>query len=89
MDLSHTGTAAAAAAKSIQACPTLCDPMDCSPPGSSIHGIFQARGLEWGAITCSNTGTSSGLKALRTETMLYSSPFVKSQGNNTHHLDVC
>ena len=33
-----------------QSCLTLCDPMDCSPPGSSIHGIFQARVLEWGAI---------------------------------------
>ena len=33
-----------------QSCPTLRDPMDCSPPGSSIHGIFQARVLEWGAI---------------------------------------
>ena len=32
-----------------QLCPTLCDPVDCSPPGSSIHGIFQARVLEWGA----------------------------------------
>ena len=32
-----------------QLCPTLCDPMDCSPPGSSVHGIFQARILEWGA----------------------------------------
>ena len=34
----------------IQLCLTLLDPMDCSPPGSSIHGIFQARVLEWGAI---------------------------------------
>ena len=33
-----------------QSCPTLSDHMDCSPPGSSIHGIFQARVLEWGAI---------------------------------------
>ena len=33
-----------------QYCPTLCDPMDCSPPSSSVHGIFQARVLEWGAI---------------------------------------
>ena len=33
-----------------QSCPTLCDPMDCSPPGSSVHGIFQARILEWIAI---------------------------------------
>ena len=36
-----------------QSCPTLNDPMDCSLPGSSIHGIFQARGLEWGAIAFS------------------------------------
>ena len=36
-----------------QSCPTLSDPMDCSPPGSSIHGIFQARVLEWGAIAFS------------------------------------
>ena len=36
-----------------QSCPTLSDPMDCSPPGSSTHGIFQARVLEWGAIAFS------------------------------------
>ena len=36
-----------------QSCPTLSDPMDCSPPGSSIHGIFQARVLEWDAIAFS------------------------------------
>ena len=36
-----------------QSCPTLCDPMDCSPPGSSVHGIFQARMLEWIAISFS------------------------------------
>ena len=36
-----------------QLCPTLCDPLDCSLPGSSIHGIFQARVLEWGAIAFS------------------------------------
>ena len=36
-----------------QLCPTLSDPMDCSLPGSAIHGIFQARVLEWGAITFS------------------------------------
>ena len=45
--------AAATAAKSLQLCPTLHDPMDCSLPGSSIHGIFQARVLEWGAIAFS------------------------------------
>ena len=36
-----------------QSCPTPSDPMDCSPPGSSTHGIFQARVLEWGAIAFS------------------------------------
>ena len=36
-----------------QSCPTLSDPMDCSLPGSSVHGTFQARGLEWGAIAFS------------------------------------
>ena len=40
-----------------QLCPTLHDPMDCSPPGSSIHGIFQARVLEWGAIAFSSLRT--------------------------------
>ena len=38
-----------------QSCPTLSDPMDYSPPGSSIHGILQARVLEWGAIAFSGT----------------------------------
>ena len=45
---------AAAAAKSLQFCPTLCDPIDGSPPGSPIHGILQARTLEWVAISFSN-----------------------------------
>ena len=45
---------AAAAAKSLQLCPTLCDPMDCSLPGFSIHGILQARTLECVAISFSN-----------------------------------
>ena len=44
---------AAAAAKSLQSCPTLCDPTDGSSPGSPVHGIFQARVLEWGAIAFS------------------------------------
>ena len=45
---------AAAAAKSLQLCPALCDPIDGSPPGSPIPGILQARTLEWGAISFSN-----------------------------------
>ena len=40
----------ASASEVAQSCPTLCDPVDCSPPGSSIHGILQARVLEWDAI---------------------------------------
>ena len=43
----------AAAAKSLQSCPTLCDPIDSSPPGSPIPGILQARTLEWVAISSS------------------------------------
>ena len=46
--------AAAAAAKSHQSCPTLCDPIDGSPPGSPVPGILQARTLEWVAISFSN-----------------------------------
>ena len=46
-----------------QSCPTLCDLTDCSPPGSSIHGIFQARVLEWGAIAFSVTNLDSILKS--------------------------
>ena len=43
-----------AAAKSLQSCPTLCDPIDGSPPGSAVPGILQARTLEWVAISFSN-----------------------------------
>ena len=49
-----TSVDAAAAAKSLQLCPTLCDPIDSSPPGSPVPGILQARTLEWAAISFSN-----------------------------------
>ena len=49
----HLSTVAAAAAKSLQSCPTLCDPIDGSPPGSPVPGILQARTLEWVAISFS------------------------------------
>ena len=45
-----------ATAKSLQSCPTLCDPIDGSPPGSPVPGILQARTLEWVAISFSNAG---------------------------------
>ena len=48
--------AAAAAAKSLQSCPTLCNPIDGSPPGCPVPGILQARTLEWVAISFSNAG---------------------------------
>ena len=51
---SAAAAAAAAAAKLLQSCPTLCSPIDGSPPGSPIPGILQARTLEWVAIAFSN-----------------------------------
>ena len=54
LGLRKTSVAAAAAAKSLQLCPTLCDPIDGSPPGSPVPGILQARTLEWVAISFSN-----------------------------------
>ena len=63
-----------------QSCPTLSNPMDCGPPGSSIHGIFQARVLEWGAIAFStlflqlmNYSLQSAFISLETQICLYSS----------------
>ena len=57
-DQKKAGVAAAtaAAAKSLQSCPTLCDPIDSGPPGSPIPGIFQARVLEWVAISNTRIG---------------------------------
>ena len=52
--IKKVAAAAAAAAKSLQSCPTLCDPRDGSPPGSAVPGILQARILEWVAISFSN-----------------------------------
>ena len=50
----YSKAAAATAAKSLQSCPTLCDPIDGRPPGSAVPGILQARTLEWVAISFSN-----------------------------------
>ena len=47
-----------------QLCPTLCDPMDCSPPGSSVHGILQARILEWVAISSSRESSYPGIESM-------------------------
>ena len=60
--------AAAAAAKLLQSCPTLCDPRDSSPPGSSIPGILQARTLEWVAIAFSNAWLPKAKPAAKSKT---------------------
>ena len=62
---------AAAAAKSLQSCPTLCDPMDCSLPGFSVHGILQARTLEWVAISFSKKAHINIYKSLTKEQRQY------------------
>ena len=61
-----------------QSCPTLSDPMDCSPPGSSLHGIFQARVLEWVAIAFSNPVSESDFNALIVLSLILNTSFVLS-----------
>ena len=53
MTLTDTSVSSICVCLVTQSCLTLCDPLDCSPPGSSVHGIFQAKMLEWVAISCS------------------------------------
>ena len=53
-----------AAAKSLQSCLTLCDPIDGSPPGSPVPGVLQARTLEWGAIAFSSKNTQNYIKKI-------------------------
>ena len=76
---------AAAAAKSLQLCPTLCDPIDGSPPGSPVPGILQARVLEWGAITFSgdpNLGSHYSISPTsQLPTLLWSQPGANPQPN--------
>ena len=73
--------AAAAAAKSLQSFPTLCDPIDGSPPGSSIPGILQARILEWVAISFSNAWKWKVKVKLFSRVRLLATP-----NNNSQHL---
>ena len=68
--------AAAAAAKSLQSCPTLCDPIDGSPPASPIAGILQARTLEWLAIPFSITVSLNFLKLMSIESIMPSNYFI-------------
>ena len=66
--------AAAAAAKSLQSCPTLCHPLDCSPPGSSVHGILQARILELVAISFPRGSSQPRSSALQVDSLLPEPP---------------
>ena len=72
-----------------QSCPTLSDPMDCSLPGSSVHGIFQARILEWGAIAFSAVLTTLWFYFKRLEMIAVIShlPLYKSTPRNSHGFD--
>ena len=70
-----TCAAAAAAAKSLQSCPTLCDPTDGSPPGSPVPGILQARTLEWVAISFSNGWKWKGKVKLLSRVWLFATPW--------------
>ena len=71
----HMHTAAAAAAKSLQSCPTLCDPIDRSPPGSPVPGILQARTLEWVAISFSNAWKWKGKMKSLSRVRLFATPW--------------
>ena len=68
-----------------QLCPTLCEPVDCSPPGSSVHGILQARILEWVTISfsrgSSNPGIEPGSPALEADTLTSEPPGKPLNGN--------
>ena len=64
-----------AAAKSLQSCPTLCDPIDGSPPGSTVPGILQARTLEWVAISFCNAWKWKGKVKLLSRVQLLATPW--------------
>ena len=68
-------SSAAAAAKSLQSCPTLCDPEDGSPPGSPVPGILQARTLEWAAISFSNASKWKVKVKLLSRDWLFATPW--------------
>ena len=63
-------------AKSLQSCPTLCDPMNCNLPGSSVHGILQARTLEWVAMPFLRRSSKPGSKALSQASLALATRFV-------------
>ena len=71
----HAAAATATAAKSLQSCPTLCDPIDGSPPGYPVPGILQARTLEWDAISYSDAGKWKVKEKSLSSVQLFSTPW--------------
>ena len=65
-----------------QSCPTLSDPMDCGPPASSAHGVFQARVLEWGAIAFSHPGRSEQMSEKKMNKLITKFPYIALSRNN-------
>ena len=81
----EVAAAAAAAAKSLQSCPTLCDPTDGSPPGSHVPGILQARTLDWVAIAFSNAWKWKVKVKSLSRVWLLATPWTASlQGSSVH-----
>ena len=75
LDIRSSGISTAAAAKSLQSCPTLCNPIDSSPPGSPVPGILQARTLEWVGISFSNAWKWKGKVQLLSHVWLFTTPW--------------
>ena len=75
-------------AKSLQSCPALCDPMDCSPLGSSVHGILQARILRWVTISFSWGSSKSGIEprslALQADSLPSEPPGMQGEAGPGH-----
>ena len=82
---SKNDVAAAATAKSLQSCPTLCNPRDGSPPGSPVPGILQARTLEWVAISFSNAWKWKVKGKLPSRVQLFSDPMDYSLPGSSIH----
>ena len=74
------------ATKSLQLCPTLCDPIDRSPPGSPVPGILQARTLEWGAIAFSESFMFSMLQKYFASTKMFNRRGLAVSVLNDYHL---
>ena len=82
--LPETPCPRAAAAKSLQSCPTLCDPIDGSPAGSPVPGILQARTLEWVAISFSNASKCKVKVKLLSRVRLLATPWTAAYSSSAH-----